>query len=1080
MRFGLLGPLEVWASDGRPVRVPEAKVRALLAGLLINAGRVVSADRLVEDLWGQDLPANPAGALQTRVSQLRRALDDAEPGARTMLAFRSAGYVLDAAPDAVDATRFQRLVAEARRVADPATRAQRLTEALDLWRGPALADFADLEFAREAADRLEEQRLTAVEEQAEARLEAGEGDLLADDLADFVARHPLRERLRAAHMSALYRAGRQRDALMSYEELRRLLADELGVDPGPQLTALHQAILEQRPSLAPPDEARPHRHRRRTNLPSPPGELVGRSADLSRVRDLLTTSRLVTLTGPGGVGKTRLALEAARAAEDVFPDGAWLVELAGVKSSDSTTAGVIAEVVAGVLEVREGNPSAGPQPRPAPIELLDRLAEALRDRHMLVLLDNCEHVIGPAAEFTAALLRTNPDVRVLATSREPLGISGEHLWPVPPLDPPEDPDALNSSSAAQLFVQRARAAAPGLMIGEAEAEAITTICRRLDGIPLALELAATRVRALGVRELARRLDDRFAVLTSGSRDAPDRQQTLRAVIDWSWNLLRPEESAVLARLAVHADGCTIEAARAVCEPLELSGDDVLDVLIRLVDRSLVMVSGHGSQPRFRLLESVAAYGRERLAQTAGDLDDALKRHADYFTDLAERADTRLRGTDQTEWLGLLDAEQANLRTALEHAVSRGQADQALRLAVGLAWYWFLRGKLGEGHRLLGLALSAESAAEGNGSPLRHVAMLWRSAFSVKIGGELLPLYHSADDRPADSGHAPAIARAEWFLAFSLAGIGDPAIGEGILQRTLGVFRTAGDQWGTAATLAALARYALVRSELEDVHNLAERSLALFDELGDRWGRILVTYPLGSHAEIVGDYDRAIREHTEGLRLAEELALWIEVSDKLSAQGRIALLRGDYERSVALHEEARRLAAEQGYVLGVENADLGLGLTARRRGDLDSVEKHLAPWLDWQRSIDSHLGEALILGELGFVAELRGHADLARSQHRDGLAAARASGDPRAIAMAFEGLAGADALAGEHVRAAQLLGCATAIRASVGAPLPDNERGDVDRISARLRASMGADDFDKYLSAGREIDLPDMLEMVDAD
>jgi hypothetical protein len=572
----------------------------------------------------------------------------------------------------------------------------------------------------------------------------------------------------------------------------------------------------------------------------------------------------------------------------------------------------------------------------------------------------------------------------------------------------------------------------------------------------------------------------------GGGDAPGLQQTVRAVIDWSWELLGPPERAVLTRLAVHADGCGLEAVRAVCAPLALTDDDVLDSLARLVDQSLVMVSDRGGAPRYRLLETVAAYGRERLAESPDDLDDARMRHLRYFTELAERAAPLLRGPRQREWLGVLDREQTNLRAALEHAHSQGSSKDALRLAVSLAWYWVLRGKLVEGHRSLGTALSTGGTRadadhdDGTTAALRHAATLWRSGLSVKLGREAFPLHHSAGAPPWEPAALPEIARAEWFLAFSMTGLGDGVVGGEILQRALGVFRTVGDRWGTAATLGTMARYALLRSDLEQVLDYGERSMALFTELDEDWGKILASNALGTHAEIVGDYERASRLHAQGLRSAEDLALWIEASDKLSAQGRIALLRGDYERSTELHQQARSVAAEHGYVLGMENADLGLGLTARRNDDLDGAEAHLKPWLEWQRSMDSHFGEALILAELGFVAELRGHPESAHSRHREGLAAARAGGDPRAIAMALEGLAGADSLAGDHVRAAKLLGCAAALRESVGAPLPDGERGDRDRISARIRSALGEQEFAAIHAVGQGAGWEELAREVEAD
>ncbi|MGV9771001.1 BTAD domain-containing putative transcriptional regulator, partial [Streptosporangium sp. NPDC003464] len=513
MRFGVLGPLLVETTGGEPVTVPETKVRALLADLLIHGGRPVSADRLAEDLWGHELPANPAAALQNKVWHLRRALESAEPGGRDLVVSGPAGYLLRAVPD--DVGRFTALTGQARDHDDPHTRVRLLADALGLWRGPAYADFGDEEFVRAAVQRLEESRLAALEEQAEARLALGEHGMLIGELGDLVARHPLRERLRAAHLLALCRAGRQADALAGYTEFRSRLAEELGLDPGPELAALHQAILRQDPSLT----STPARPAPRTNLPAPLTELIGRDGAVISVRTLLEGNRLVTLTGPGGVGKTRLAIAAAHQAAAAYPDGVWLAELAA--------GGDPAESLMTVLGIREEGPASPPA---------ERLAEALGAKRLLLVLDNCEHVIDAAAALSERLLRGAPGLRILATSQEPLDIQGETLWSVPPLALPVSGWR---SDAVDLFVARAAAAAPGSTFGDDDAEAVALICRRLDGIPLALELAAARVRALGVHELLARLDDRFRLLTSGRRGAPARQRTLRAMIDWSPALLRP-------------------------------------------------------------------------------------------------------------------------------------------------------------------------------------------------------------------------------------------------------------------------------------------------------------------------------------------------------------------------------------------------------------------------------------------------------------------------------------------------------------------------------------------------------------
>ena len=1014
----------VWTSDDRPVRVPEVKVRSLLAQLAVDAGRVVPADRLIDNLWRDRLPANPAGALQTRVSQLRAALDVAEPGARRLVVSRPPGYLLDVAADAVDAGRFEALLAEAAAAGDPRARVAALDDALALWRGPVLADFADEEFAREVTARLAELRLTAWEQRAEARLEFGEPGVLADELGDLVARHPLRERLRAAHLRALYQAGRQGEALAGYLDARARLVAELGVEPGPRLVALHQAMLEQDPSLGGAVEPP-------TNLPHLLGDLVGRDADIGEVRSLLAADRLVTLTGPGGVGKTRLALAVARQLVSGFPDGTWLVELAALPSGAS--ADEVATLVAASVGIRDD----------VVTDLAGRLAEALRAKRMLLVLDNCEHLAPAAAELAAMLLRAAPGLRVLATSQRPLGVAGELLRAVPTLAEP---------SAVELFVARAAAGAPDFALNADNADAVTAICHRLDGIPLALELAATRVRAWGVHEVLARLDDRFRVLTAGHTGAPARQRTLRAVLDWSWDLLTEAEQTVLRRLSVHVDGWTLRAAEAVSGGDDL---DVPDVLARLVDRSLVTVAPV-DPPRYRLLESVAEYSSEKLRE-AGEAAEVRLRHREHYARLAAAADPHLRGPKQRTWLRILDAEAANLRAAIDHAVHDGEA---LPLVESLAWYWVLRGRLGEGQRALSAAL-----AGGGPDDVAGTVQVWHAALTL-LTGVASTVVPPPATRPAGAEAAVRRARAEWFLGFVGLGIGEPSVGHDLVAGALVVFEDQGDRWGTAAAHGTLSRYALARGDLDAMARHGELGMAVFTEMGDRWGQLHVTFGLGTHAEVVGDYDRAAALQRDGLRIAEELGLSTEVSDKLAALGRIALLTGDHEQADELHECARAQAVAQGYTIGEEFAELGLALGARRQGRLDEAEALLRKWLAYDRRLEADMAVALIIAELGFVAELRGDADAARALHHEGLVAARKAGDPRAVALAFEGLAGAEALGGDHERAARLLGAAAALRERAGAPLPSGERGDVDRITGAIHGAVGADAFTEAYERGR--------------
>jgi predicted ATPase len=658
-------------------------------------------------------------------------------------------------------------------------------------------------------------------------------------------------------------------------------------------------------------------------------------------------------------------------------------------------------------------------------------------------------------------------LRVLATSREPLGLAGEVVWNVPTLEVPAataEPATLAESSAVQLFVARAVAADRKFKLNADTGPAVSVLCRRLDGIPLALELAATRVRALGVHGLVARLDDRFRLLATGHRGAAPRQQTLMAMIDWSWELLTVPEQTVLRRLAVQADGCTADAAELVCSGDDLPAADVLEVLMRLVDRSLV-VPVHGADgPRYRLLESVAAYCVERLRE-ASELEQVRLRHHRHYAALAERARSELYGPNQKLWLKRLDDETGNLRSALDGAVADGDAELALQVVDALAWYWLLRGRLGEARRSIeaAFALSNEAPQE-----LRARVAAWRAGFSFLQGDSeasaqrdaALTLYDGVED-------SAGRARSEWFLAFAGSDAGDLATSMSLLNRSSATFQASGDHWGVAAVLVARAKHAHVRTDLPALESDARESARLFRELGDRWGLLQATGWLGAFAELTGDYKQAAKLHTDGLQMAEELGLWPEVAGELGWLAWIALRQGEYPQAMEYSEQALRLATEQGNRSGQALAEIVRGFAARRTGDLDLAEKQLQTLIDAARRQDEPvLYLSMVLEELGFTLELRGDFAASRALHEEAFVLSREQEARRGMIWALEGIAGS--LVDAPGIAAQLLGTAATVREAEAMLVTPAETGDIVRITAATRASLGDQVFEAEFVRGTKL------------
>ncbi|MEU8693403.1 BTAD domain-containing putative transcriptional regulator [Streptomyces sp. NPDC048665] len=899
VRYRLLGTTQALRPDGTTVPVGGARLRALLSVLALRAGRTVPVGVLVDEVWGADPPADAAGALQALVGRLRRTLGAAA------VASAEGGYRLTAAFDDVDLNRFERLTGDglaALADGDPAKAAAVLDDALALWHGPALADLPD--HSAEAA-RWETRRLDALRARHTAALALGRAEQSLPELTALCDEHPLDEPLQALRLRALRDTGRPARALAAYEDVRRLLADRLGVGPGPELRALHAELLTAEAQEPPkPQQARPAVG----NLPARLTSFVGREADIDAIGADLARARLVTLLGPGGAGKTRLSQEAAEAVRHTVRDGVWLAELAPVDDPGAVPQAVVTAIGARETVLHGAGVENMRAVADRHDEPLERLLEHCARRRMLIVLDNCEHVVEAAAELVARLLERCPGLVVLATSREPLGVPGELVRPVEPLPEPV---------ALRLLAERGAAARPGFRTGD-DPEACAEICRRLDGLPLAIELAAARLRMLTPRQIAERLDDRFRLLTSGSRTVLPRQQTLRAVVDWSWDLLDADERAVLARLSVFAGGCDLAAAEAVCGPV------ALDALGSLVDKSLVVAapSGDGGM-RYRLLETVAEYAAERLDETGGR-GGAEHAHLTYYRELARTTDPLLRGPEQRTAIERFQLEYENLRTALRHAVALGDEQEALCLVLSLLWFWQMRDQ-----RLETRTWCVEVMRLGPdpfAAPVRPARPVWQSCTDAPppYTGEVLAearrgvhLAHLAcmeteleawqtpeaqeKLRAVTEVYEPGLpqtCRAPgmlWFFAEMLTGGMDRL--RTIMDATVETCRsTPGYEWELAGALQMRAGLLANRTSWAgDASRDADEALEIYRRIGDAWGTAEALSARGEAHERKGAYEAAADDYQAAIAYAERLGARAQMAVLGARFGSVLMEQGELER-----------------------------------------------------------------------------------------------------------------------------------------------------------------------------------------
>lgn len=1019
MQIGVLGPFEVRTGDGLPADVPGARLRALSIALALEPGRVVSKAALVDWIWGENPPSDVASALQRLVFRLRKALPDGSIETQTD------GYRLMVKPDAVDAVRFERLVVQARGREDPA-RAHLLREALELWRGAAMQDVGLQESPAfdAAVTRLEGLRLAAMEDRFEVEIRLGQGAELVAELTDLVAAHPMRERFVAALMRALAAAGRSTDALLLYQSTREALADALGVDPSPELSSVHVALLRG-------ESGRREESRKTTNLRAEFTSFVGKSADVIAVRELVTAHRLTTLVGPGGSGKTRLAAETARTLLADLPEGAWLVDLASVGAGGESE---VAQSTLAALGLRDALLGGPPQ-----AELTDRLIAAIREREMLLILDNCEHVIESAAVFAHRVLGECQWLRILATSREPLGITGEALWRLMPLElPAADAGAeeIESSAAVRLLRDRAGAVRKDLVVDARTSATMARVSRALDGMPLAIELAAARLRTMSLEQLANRLDDRFRLLTGGGRTVLPRHRTLRAVIDWSWDLLTDAERTVLCRLSVFSGGASLEAAEWVCAE---TAHEVLELLTALSEKSLLLTEDDRA-PRYRMLGTIKEYAAQRLAE-AGEADLARRAHLAYFTELAETADPHLRRAEQMEWLAELELEHDNVGSAMRGAIAAGEANEAMRLAAAAGWYWWLSGHKAEGSELItaAIAVPGEVADETRAMVYAYVVTF----LSAGRGDE-----HEASEWIHEAHRLNQRSQP-----------GNPLLGlvaalERILQepdayaRAFEPLLDNEDPWVRALARLQLGKMRIVLGHGgRDADAHLEMALADFRAIGERWGISFALTELADRIAVRGEFADACEYYEQAIAVVTEVGAVEDVIRMRSQQAQLYWLLGDAESSAAAMAEAQRYAERVAWPDALAELALAKAELARWNGHAEEAHRQLEVATAMLGDDAQAAGVRAARHDLlGYLADDLGEA---RAHHAAACEAASEAGHSPLIARVLVGIADLALRREQYEQAARLLAASAGVRG-----LPNRSQPDEARIEQAARHRLG--------------------------
>ncbi|GGN83814.1 SARP family transcriptional regulator [Actinoplanes lobatus] len=1042
LQVTLLGVFRVSCGD-TVLAISGTRLQNLLVRLALAGGRPVTPAVLIDAIWGEEPPSDPAHALQRLVSRLRRALTPDAPDPAVVVQV-AGGYRLAVETSDVDAVRFEELAANGQ---EPA-----LSEAVALWGDrPGVEPAAIAAVAPTVATRLAQTSVEVVADLADAELSSGRAEAAAARLSGLLGEHPGHERAAALLMDALAVLGRQAEALAVYERVRETLADVLGADPGTALRERHLRLLRPeppRPATGAIVNDLPVPGGSDADLPTPLTSFIGRDDDLARISALLTTGRLATVVGPGGAGKTRLALEAAHRLRHEYHDGVRLVDLAAVTDPAEVTTAVLAAI----------GPRTGGLLKRADNDDFGVLLAELSGRETLLLLDNCEHLIDTVAHLISSLLPRCSGLRVLATSREPLTVDGEGLVPLAPLElpgPDTSADEARDTASVRLFTARAAAVRPGFAVDETTLPFVVRLVRGLDGMPLALELAAARLRTLSLPDLADGLADRFRILGTGSRTAPARHRTLRAVIAWSWDLLDTGERAVAERIAVLPGGITVRSATAVCKDIA----DVPDLLAALVDRSLLHLDPVTG--RYRMLETIRGYGSERLAE-AGALGSARDLAAAYFAALMTEQDPRLRGPGQLDAVRTVDAEYDNTLAALHHLCATGDVTGAIALALHLTWYWQMRGRHADAVHWLSEALAVPGEVPAPARDCARAAYLLNraditSGISTPDAIADRTEMRELTDRLLAHPHLPDHFR---MLGAILLFLQDERAALATFER----LADGDDRWSAGLAHMFQAEIAENEGALDRMRHHVEAALDHFHRVGDQWATAAVL-PMRATLRRYDDVDGALTDLNEARILADKFGA-LGLGDQFYRDLNwidLHLRRGDTSRAIIMLDAARVRAvrassAEMLVLIDAHEAALRVrtGDLDRARDLLDAAERglrHVTAFpADHARALVCGTRAALLL----VLDDLPGADEALAAAH----AAALATRELPVLARVTVQMAAAADRQGQPHRSAALLGAAARQRGA-----HDRTDPQICELTRRGKAALGEKEFAAAYEAG---------------